>query len=117
MKTALTIAAALLFAAPVAAADFTRVAPCYYQERQNSPPRWSVGKCEILSSTSQGSYAYQIVFNEKREYLAKGGHPLKAWDEAEATLNGMPAQFSRENGYFCWTTEPANTPHRVCFEN
>ena len=117
MKAALTITAVLLMAAPASAVDYTRVASCYFQERQNSPPRWSLDKCEIHSSTAQGIYAYQIIFNEKREYIAKGGHPLKAWDEAEATLNGMPARFSRKNGYFCWSTEPGTTPHRVCFEN
>ena len=101
----------------VFAVDYTRVASCYFQEHRNSPPRWSVDKCEILSSTGQGFYSFRIVFNDKREYLAKGGHRLSSWHEAEAMLNGMPAKYSQKNGYSCWTTQPVREPFRVCFES
>ncbi len=106
---ALSMAAAL----NAQAYDATRIGECYFMQSPNSTPVQSLDGCEVVSSTAQGSYYYEIRFNAKRQYVIQGGNDRQARDVAPASLNGKPAKYHRSNGYQCWKkTDPY---HEVCF--
>ena len=98
----------------VIAYDATRVGDCYFQKSPDSSPVSSVDGCEIVSSTAQGHYYYEIRFNAKRQYFIRGGDSWKTREEAPAFLNGKAARFQIKNGYSCW--RKYDPYHEVCFK-
>jgi hypothetical protein len=117
MKAILVFAttAALLsqtVADPVAAYDATRIGERYFKQSPNSTPVNSLDGCEIVSSTGQGYYYYEIRFSAKRQYVVKGGDSKMSWEDAPASLNGKPAKYFRQNDYNCW--RKAAPYHEVC---
>lgn len=119
MKPIITVAAsAVLFAGsatvPTMAYDATRIGECYFTQSPNSTPVNSLDGCEIVSSTGQGYYYYEIRFNAKRQYVVKGGDSQMAWEDAPASLNGKPAKYFRQNEYNCW--KKSNPYHEVCIK-
>ena len=105
---------ALTATVPVMAYDATRIGECYFKQNPNSTPVSSLDGCEIVSSTGQGYYYYEIRFSAKRQYVVKGGDHQMAWKDAPASLNGKPAKFFRQNEYNCW--RKSKPYHEVCIK-
>ena len=99
---------------PVMAYVATRIGECYFKQGPNSTPVNSLDGCEIVSSTGQGYYYYEIRFSTKRQYVVKGGDSQMAWEDAPASLNGKPAKYFRQNEYNCW--KKSNPYHEVCIK-
>jgi hypothetical protein len=99
---------------PAVGYDATRMGECYFKQSQNSTPVNSLDGCEIVSSSGQGYYFFEIRFNAKRQYVVKGGDSQMAWEDAPASLNGKPAKYFRQNEYNCW--KKSNPYHEVCIK-
>ena len=76
---------------------------CYFTTSSNSSPIWNNKMCEVISSTGQGYYFYEVKFNSQRKYVLDGSSEGASGNAPESsTLNGKRSKKFDEGKYSCW---------------